>query len=184
MHIARSRLLLYLSYVGAALLGFIVFVSPMDNTPIEIFLMFIFISASSTASYIVWTKHNYIFNLKGINWKLLIYVPFTYLFIISFELLVNYHRFIAGTSPIGHLQKHVLSYWWQFPLIFILSWYFFQKFSLKNAMVATWILGALFESFFIARSILGILSGLLWVWILTSCWMITKYIIEHKRITK
>jgi cellulose synthase/poly-beta-1,6-N-acetylglucosamine synthase-like glycosyltransferase len=97
----------------------------------------------------------------------------------SFELLVSYHRFLAGSSPIGHLQRHVFYYWWQFPLIFILSWYFFQKFSLRNSMIVAWILGALFESLFIAKSIFGIFSGLLWVWILTSCWMMVKYIVEH-----
>lgn len=177
--IAKSKLLLYLSYVGAVSLSLIVFVSPMDVTIIGIFLMFLFISSSSTVAYRIWTKHNTLFNYKTINWKSLIYVPFTYLFIMSFELLVSYHRFLAGSSPIGHLQRHVFYYWWQFPLIFILSWYFFQKFSLRNSMIVAWILGALFESLFIAKSIFGIFSGLLWVWILTSCWMMVKYIVEH-----
>ena len=184
MYITRSRLLLYISYVGAGLLSFIVFVSPMDNTLIEILFMFLFISGSSTIAYLVWTKHNHLFHYRTLNWKLLIYIPFTYLFMISFELLVNYHRFLAGASAIGHLQRHVFSYWWQFPLIFVLSWYFFQKLSLKNAMITAWILGALFEGIFISKSVLGIFSGLIWVWLLTSCWIMSNYIVGYKRSSK
>jgi hypothetical protein len=146
--------------------------------------MFLYISVSSTVAYLIWTRHNHLFNGKIINWRLLVYIPFLYLFIILFELMVNYHRFLLGFSIMEHLQRHIFSYWWQFLLIFILSWYLFQKFSLKNAMITTWILGSLFESLFVAKSILGILSGLLWVWILTSSWMMVKYIVEYGRCYK
>ncbi len=176
----KAKFLLFLSYLGATLLAIFVYLSSMNKTFLEVFLIFFIISSSSTIAYYMWMKHNEMFQPQTLNWLALIYIPFMYLYMIIFELSVNYYRFlVTDASPLYHLQKHIFSHWWQFLIIFIASWYAFQKFSFKKAMIIVWVLGSLFECLFVTKSIFGIFTGLIWVWMLTTNWLIVRYLDER-----
>ena len=105
----------------------------------------------------------------------LFFILLTLSYLILFEISFNTHRFFEPNFLEQYLQHHIFQHTIVFIAIFSDMWMAFQRTPVsKKTMLFSYVLGVIFEAFFVGSGLGGIISGLLWIWILLINWVFTR----------
>jgi len=158
------------------------------NTFLDRTIFFGYLAGTTILARYIYT-HHYKKIRMSLNFVTLLYIPLLFGYMTGVEMAANTYRLFEPGFLYPHLKFHIFDDTLVIVAISLAMWGVFQRFQAgKETLIVSFLLGAIFQSFFASENGFGIVAGLLtgplWIWIFHFPWFYTSLLVKNTTATK